>query len=73
MADRAPPLPASSARMSSPVVLHAAWDWNPLGGLGGFFWLLAVGAISIAVLRGRVRESIRQERLFAASPQFSAS
>jgi RsiW-degrading membrane proteinase PrsW (M82 family) len=54
-------------------VLHAAWDWNPLGGLGGFFWLLAVGAISIAVLRGRVRESIRQERLFAASPQFSAS
>src|SRR6185312_12008572 len=47
-------------------VLHAAWDWDPLAGLGSIFWLLAIGAISIAVLRGRVRESIRQERCFAA-------
>jgi protease PrsW len=47
-------------------LLHAAWDWDPLAGIGSFFWLLVVGAISIAVLRGRVRESIRQERLSAA-------
>lgn len=54
-------------------VLHAAWDWDPLAGIGSFVWLLAVGAISIAVLRGRVRESIRQERLVAAGPQLAAS
>jgi RsiW-degrading membrane proteinase PrsW (M82 family) len=54
-------------------LLHAAWDWDPLAGIGSFVWLLAVGAISIAVLRGRVRESIRQERLVAAGPLSAAS
>ena len=52
-------------------VLHAAWDWDPLAGIGSFVWLLAVGAISIAVLRGRVRESIRQERFFSVGPQMA--
>jgi protease PrsW len=54
-------------------VLHAAWDWDPLAGIGSIFWLLAIGAISIAVLRGRVRESIRQERRFAAGAQAAAT
>jgi RsiW-degrading membrane proteinase PrsW (M82 family) len=48
-------------------LLHAAWDWDPLPGLGSFLWLLVIGVISVAVLRGRVRESVRQERRFAAA------
>ena len=47
-------------------LLHAAWDWDPLTGAGSFVWLLAVGAISIAILRARVRAAIAQEQRIAA-------
>lgn len=47
-------------------LLHAAWDWDPVGGIAGFVWLLVVGALSIWRLRARVREAITQERRYAA-------
>ncbi len=48
-------------------LLHAAWDWDPLPGIGSFVWLLAVGGVSIVILRLRVREAIAQEQQYLAS------
>ena len=48
--------------------LHAAWDWDPLPGIGSFVWLLTVGALSIIRLRALVRQSIAQEARLLGSP-----
>lgn len=41
--------------------LHGLWDWVPVPGLG-VIWMLAVGVVSVLVLRRRVKEAKAQER-----------
>jgi RsiW-degrading membrane proteinase PrsW (M82 family) len=42
--------------------LHGLWDWGPLG----VFTYLAVGVIGIYILRGMIKEALRQEDGFVA-------
>jgi RsiW-degrading membrane proteinase PrsW (M82 family) len=42
-------------------LLHGLWDWAPFSGLGIFVWWIVIGAISLFVLRHRLREARRQQ------------
>jgi protease PrsW len=43
--------------------LHGLWDWSPLPGVAALAWWLAIGAVSVMVLRHRIREAVAQRTL----------
>jgi RsiW-degrading membrane proteinase PrsW (M82 family) len=43
--------------------LHALWDWSPLPGVAALVWWIAIGAVSVVVLRHRIREAVAQRTL----------
>jgi protease PrsW len=43
--------------------LHGLWDWAPLPGIAALVWWLAIGVVSVVVLRHRIREAVAQRSL----------
>lgn len=46
------------------AVLHALWDWEPLGGDAALFWFLLVGVAGLLILRVMVREALSEEEAY---------
>jgi RsiW-degrading membrane proteinase PrsW (M82 family) len=50
------------------IFLHALWDWEPLQGIAGLFWMIGIGLVGVVILRFFVRESLAQARAGPAAP-----
>ena len=50
------------AAFSTAVLLHAFWNWRPLPHVLNLVWVLGVAVVGIVLLRGVLRDALREER-----------